>query len=187
MSEALILIDIQNDYFPGGRMEVPGAVAAAEAAARLLDGARRSGVPACFVKHLSSRPGAGFFLPGSEGAEIHPLIAPAPGEAVLVKHFPNSFRGTSLHEQLQQTKITRLFICGMMTQMCIDATVRAAFDLGYECVVAADACAARALSWNGLAIPAEQVQGAFLAALGAVYARIATVEQLLADGLSNPS
>lgn len=180
MRTALVLIDIQNDYFPGGRMELVGSEAAACSAANLLRAFRQAGWPVFHVKHVSVRNGATFFLPDSAGVEIHHTVAPLPGETVVIKNFPNSFRETTLQEQLKSAGIGSVLFCGMMTSMCVDATVRAAFDLGYDCTVAHDACATRDLDFNGVAIPAAQVHGSFLAALGAVYARIRPSEDILA-------
>lgn len=180
MAAGLLVIDVQNDYFPGGRMEVPGSLAAAARTADLLRAFRGRGRPVLHLQHLSTRPGATFLLPGTPGAEIHPLAAPAAGETVLQKRHPNGFRETGLREALSAGGVDRLVVCGMMTQMCVDATTRAAFDLGFRCEVAADACAARGVSFGGRAVAAEDVHAAFLAALGAAYAKIATAAELAA-------
>ena len=183
MSTALILIDIQKDYFPGGRMELVGSVEAAGEAARLLAAFRNASRPVFHIQHIAAQPGATFFVPGTTGLEIHPSVTPLPDEPVIVKHYPNSFRETSLLESLRQTEVKSILFCGMMTSMCVDATVRAAFDLGFTCTVAQDACAAPDLVFNDETIPARQVHGAFLAALGAVYAKIRTTDAIL-DGIT---
>ena len=169
---ALLLIDLQRDYFPGGRYPLAGADEAVARAARLLGAARGAGLPAVHVRHLSTRPDAAFFLPGTEGALFHPAVAPAPGETVVEKHFPNSFRETSLGAALPAPGAGRLVVAGMMTHMCVDATVRAAADLGYGVVLAADACATRELVWQERVVPAPDVQAAFLAALNGRYAEV---------------
>jgi nicotinamidase-related amidase len=179
VSTALVVIDVQNDYFPGGRMEVPGSTAAARHVAELLGAARAARWPVLHVQHLSSRPDATFLVPGTPGVEIHPLAFPAAGEPVVQKHFPNGFRGTTLLEEIRKAGADRLLICGMMTQMCVDATTRAAFDLGLRCELAADACAARPMTFGGRAVTADDVHAAFVAALGSVYARAATTAELL--------
>jgi nicotinamidase-related amidase len=179
MSIALILIDIQNDYFPGGRMELVNSLEAAGAAARLLASFRKASWPVYHIQHISSKPAATFFLPGTSGAEIHPSVAPLPGEVLITKHYPNSFRETDLLERLRTDRIDQLLICGMMTSMCVDATVRAAFDLGFTCTVAKDACATRNLMLDGETVPARQVQIAFLSPLSAVYANIRSTDAIL--------
>ncbi|MBI1921669.1 MAG: cysteine hydrolase [Geobacter sp.] len=181
MKTALLVIDIQNDYFPGGRMEVEGSPAASLKAKVLLELFRARQLPIVHIRHISNRPGATFFLPGTEGTDIHPNAAPLSGEPVIVKNFPNSFRDTELLPILRDKGIERLVVCGMMTHMCVDATVRAAFDHGLACIVAHDACATRALSFNGVETPAPQVQAAFLAALGAVYGRVVSSAEAAAE------
>ena len=182
MNPALILIDIQNDYFPGGAMELDGPEAAAAQAARLLGGFRRRGWPIAHVQHVSTRPGATFFLPDTFGVQIHNSVAPQPGEQVLVKHFPNAFRQTELHAHLQQVQADHLIFVGMMTHMCIDTSVRAACDLGYACTLAADACATRALTFEGHLVDAVAVQRAYLAALNGTFAKVQTA-QAVCDSL----
>ena len=180
MTTALLLIDIQNDYFPGGAMEVVGANAAADQAAKMLAAFREKALPVIHIQHIAARPGATFFLPNTAGAEIHPSVQPRAGEPVFQKHFPNSFRETPLLEHLRKENISRLVIAGMMTHMCIDTTTRAAADLGFSCSLAHDACATRALSFNGHQVSAESVQAAYLAALNGLFAKTVSASELLA-------
>jgi nicotinamidase-related amidase len=181
MSRALLLIDIQNDYFPGGAMELVGSFEAAERARALLEAFRGAGLPVIHMQHVSVRPGATFFLPDTPGVEIHERVAPAPGETVFRKHFPNSFRETGLLEHLRAARLSALTIAGMMTHMCVDSTTRAAADLGFECTLAGDACATRALTLDGTAVPADSVHRAFLAALNGLFARVMPAERIVAE------
>jgi nicotinamidase-related amidase len=175
---ALLIIDIQNDYFPGGAMELEGADAAAENAAFALAGFRREKTPVIHVRHLSVRPGATFFLPGTRGAEIHASVQPASGETVVEKNFPNAFRNTGLREFLEKQNVRTLVVAGMMTHMCVDASVRHAADLGYKITLLGDACATRAQSYGGETVPARQVHAAFLAALNGFYAKVVKTHEL---------
>jgi nicotinamidase-related amidase len=172
MKPALIIIDIQNDYFPGGKMELEGSPEASVQAARLLGGFRSKGLPLVHIQHVSNRPGASFFLPDTEGVNIHPNVIPHAGETVVQKNFPNSFRGTRLLEHLRGLNVDHLVIAGMMTHMCVDATTRAAFDLGFSCSLAHDACATRAVAFGEQRVPAALVHAAFLAALSGLYAKV---------------
>lgn len=174
MTTALLLIDLQNDYFPGGRMELVGSPLAATRAAEALSLFRKRGLPVFHVRHEAVKEGATFFLPGTDGAAIHESVRPVDGEVVVTKHFPNSFRDTGLLKALRAAGATRLLVAGMMTHMCLDAGVRAAVDLGFECAVLADGSATRDLEFDGRTIPAAQVHGAFLSALGAAYAKVLT-------------
>ena len=181
MTIALLLIDIQNDYFPGGAMEVVGAPQAAIQASKLLATFRLKSLPVIHVQHLAARPGATFFLPNTAGAEIYVAVQPQPAEPVFQKHFPNSFRETPLLENLRRNNISRLAIAGMMTHMCIDTTTRAAADWGFSCLLAHDACATRSLSFNGMQVAAESVQTAYLAALNGLFAKVVSTRELLAE------
>lgn len=180
MTEALVLIDIQNDYFPGGAMELAGSCRAAAKAGELLQAFRKKALPIIHIRHISTRPGSTFFLPDTAGALIHDLVAPACGEPVFQKSNPNSFRETPLLDHLRSRDISQLVIAGMMTHMCIDTTVRAAADYGFACILAHDACATRDLSFNGATVSAENVQTAFLAALNGLFARVLPVEEICA-------
>jgi len=180
MTTALLIVDIQNDYFPGGTMENVGSTAAAGHAGSLLKAFRGKSLPVIHVQHIATRPGATFFLPNTPGAEIHESVRPEKGETLFVKHFPSAFRETALLEHLRKEKIVRLAIVGMMTHMCIDTTTRAAADLGFTCLLAHDACATRALAFNGVQVPPENVQAAYLAGLGA-FAKVMTASEVAAE------
>jgi nicotinamidase-related amidase len=175
---ALLIIDIQNDYFPGGAMELEGSGAAGAKAAHALSSFRGKGMPVIHVRHLSTRPGSTFFLPGTKGQEIHASVTPAAGETVIEKNFPNSFRGTALQKRLEELAVRELVVAGMMTHMCVDATVRQAADLGYKVTLLGDACATRAQSYGGESVPARQVHAAFLAALNGFYAKVIRADEL---------
>ncbi len=169
---ALILVDIQNDYFPGGKFEQNGAELSANNAAKVMKKFREKKIPVIHVRHESLNGRGGFFQPGTHGAEIHNSVTPVKGEKTVLKHFPNSFRETDLEQELHSIGIERVVIAGMMTFMCIDATARAANDLGFDVVVLGDACAARSLEFQGVEIPASHVHASFLAALKMVYAEV---------------
>ena len=181
MKQALILIDIQNDYFPGGAMELVGSPEAGAQAGKLLRAFREKALPVIHLQHISTRPGAAFFLPHTRGVEIHSSVAPGADEIVIQKNFPNSFRGTPLLDHLRERHIGQLVIGGMMTHMCIDSTTRAAADLGFACFLARDACATKTLSFGGEAIPAASVQTAFLASLNGLFAKVLSVAELCSD------
>ncbi len=181
MNTALILIDIQNDYFPRGKMELDGPVEASLQAKKLLSVFREKGLPLIHIQHVSVRPGATFFIPDTKGIEFHKNVEPLPHETVIRKNYPNSFRETSLLEYLEKKSIKHLVIAGMMTHMCVDGTTRAAFDYGFKCTVITDACATKSLSFEDKVIPAGHVHGAFLAALNNVYAQTISTKDFLAS------
>ncbi|MFC9559531.1 cysteine hydrolase family protein [Agromyces sp. NPDC056965] len=182
MTRTLVIIDIQNDYFAGGAHPLVGPDAAAANAARLLASHREDGQPVVHVQHVWDAPDAEFFAPGTHGVEIHPLVAPTGGEPVVVKAQPNAFLGTDLDARLREAGADAdgVVIVGMMSSMCVDATVRAAADAGYSVTVAHDACAAPDLVFGEIVVPAAQVHASFMAALGDSYAEVVSTDELLA-------
>jgi nicotinamidase-related amidase len=179
MRKGLVIIDVQNDYFPGGTMELSGMAQAAENCRKLLQKFRAARAPVIHVQHCSVQPGAHFFVPATQGYAIHASVRPTASEAVIVKLYPNAFRETWLADVLCRACVAELVVCGAMTHTCIDSTVRAAFDRGYACTVASDACATRDLDGDGTVIKAAEVQAAFLAALQIPFAKVRTTKDLL--------
>lgn len=178
MNRALLVVDMQNDYFPGGNMELVGIEEAAKNVGQLLAIFRAEKLPIVHVQHISTSPGAAFFLPETKGVKIHQSVAPKEGELIIKKHFPNSFRETTLYKELLDRNIEEVIVCGAMSHMCIDSTVRSGFDLGLSCVVVADGCATRDLAYGDQNIPAAQVQGAYMAALAAAFAKVVDLSVL---------
>ena len=179
MKTGLLLVDIQNDYFPDGKMELFQMNAAGANASALLQFFRDSNWPTFHIQHISAYKGATFFLPDTDGADIHDGIKPLPGEIIIQKHFPNSFRETTLKDELALAGVEHLVVCGAMSHMCIDATTRAAADLGFTCTVVENACATRDIEFKGQKVAAQQVHGAFMAALGAAYAAVMSTDEFL--------
>ena len=179
MKTALLIIDIQNDYFPGGKFPLVKPLEAAQKAYMILQCFRESGGQHVHIQHISLEPNATFFISGDRGTDIHDSVAHFEGEPIVYKHEPNSFLNTDLLELLKSWEIERVVITGMMTHMCVDATARAAADLGFQVIVAEDACATRDLQYDETIIPAEQVHKAFLAAL-TWYGRVMKSDEIIA-------
>lgn len=178
---AVIVIDLQKDYFPGYQWPLVGIDTAAANAARVIADARKKGVPVIHIQHEFTAPDAPFFVRGTEGVEIHPSVAPLEGERVILKHYPNSFRETSLKTCLDEQGIEAVTIVGAMSHMCIDAGVRAAADFGYEVTVVHDACATLDLTFGEQTVPAAQVHAAIMSALAFAYASVKTTNEYLSD------
>ncbi len=181
MNTGLILVDIQNDYFAGGRMELVGMEAAAENASQLLAYFRENQRPTFHIQHISTREGAAFFLPNTPGAEIHASVKPDPDDPLIQKNYPNSFRETTLLDTLRNAQVDNLVICGAMSHMCIDATTRAAADLGFKCTLIHDCCATRNLDFGTKKVLAEDVHASFMAALSAAYAQVISYQDFIAE------
>lgn len=170
--KALLLIDIQYDYFKGGANPLAGSDDASSCAKNILLQFRKERLPIIHIQHISNRPGSTFFLKGTKGAEIHQIVMPIEDEIVIIKHTPNSFKETNLLEYLKQKSVADIVICGMMTHMCVDSTVRAAWENDFNVVLIGDACATKDLKWNNKVIPAGVVQSAFLSALDGTFAKV---------------
>ena len=181
MNTALLLIDIQNDYFDNGAMPLVDSESASLNAKQILDKFRAGNSLVIHIQHIASRQDATFFLPDTTGCGIHDNVKPIGPEKIIVKHYPNSFRETALLDYLKNRDITDLVICGMMTHMCVDATVRAAKDFGFNCTLIGDACATKNLEINGRLIQSIEVHNGFLAALNYFYSTVKTTEQFLKE------
>ncbi|HEX9385990.1 MAG TPA: cysteine hydrolase family protein [Anaerolineales bacterium] len=179
MKTALLVIDIQKDYFPGGKFPLINPLEAAQKAYMILQCFRESGNPHVHIQHISLEPDATFFISGDRGTDIHDSVAHFEGEPIVYKHEPNAFLNTNLLELLKSWEIERVVITGMMTHMCVDATARAASDLGFQVIIAEDACATRDLKYGDTTIPAELVHKSFLAALKS-YGKVMKSEEILA-------
>jgi nicotinamidase-related amidase len=176
-NSCLILIDVQNEYIDGV-LPLPGAAKSIANCKKVLDRARASKIPVVHVKH-HGRPGGPVFNPESEKSEIVAELAPATGEAVIVKSMPNSFVRTDLEATLRALDCEELIIAGFMTHMCVSSTTRAAVDLGFTCSVISDATATRDLpdpTGTGN-IDAETVHRAALAALQDRFCNVVETEQ----------
>ena len=179
MKKALILIDIQNDYFPGGLFELNQPDAAAENAKNALAYFRKKALPIFHVQHINTVADAPFFIANTEGVDIHALVAPLPGEPIVVKNTPDSFFNTDLLMLLKELGIEQLVICGMMSHMCVDTTVRSAKMLGFEIELLSDACTTRDLLWENAPIPTDLVHAAFMAALQNTFADVKRTETFI--------
>ena len=181
MKSALILVDIQNDYFDGGKSELYLTDVAAKHAKTALEFFRKSSLPVYHIQHINTRPNATFFLPDSEGSKIHHSVYPLTEEKIFIKHAPNSFFDTGLADELLQKEIQHLVICGMMSHMCIDTTVRAAKDYGFTLTVLEDACTTKDLVWNGVTIPAQTVHNTIMASLNGTFANVIKTDDFILE------
>jgi len=177
MAKALLVIDVQNDYFCGGNMKLVEMEKALVQTNKLIAHARENYYKIYFIQHISTKEGASFFIPNTKGVALNNGLERS-DETVITKHYPNSFRETGLDKVLKKEQITELMVCGAMSHMCIDSTVRAGFDLGYKITLFSDACATRDLEFQGGVIPAKQVHNAFMSALGSVFCEVLEVENL---------
>jgi nicotinamidase-related amidase len=165
---ALLIIDIQNFYFPEGRLPLVEPEKAGRNAQALLQAFREKGKLVVHVRHN--------FEPGGE---IHADVAPKAGEKVISKDHANAFKDTDLLEFLKANKIGTVVICGMQTHMCVEAGARAARDFDFEVIVAHYACATRALKFGDKEVSAQDVHASTLSALSGSYAKVVDTAAIL--------
>lgn len=167
---ALLLIDIQDFYFPGGQSALSDPEEASLNAKKLLLFFREKNLPVIHVRHNAKT-----------GADIQKNVTPLDTEKVISKNSVNSFKDTDLLDYLKQNEIKKLLICGMMIHMCVEAAVRAAADFGFEVTLVQDACATRTLKYGDKEIPAEAVHFSTLASLSGYYATVTDTETFLKE------
>ena len=164
---ALLLIDIQDFYFPGGKSALVEPEKAAVNSALLLDRFRARDLLVIHVRHNSE-----------PGGKINDIVAPLPGEKIISKNEVSSFKGTDLGDFLKSNRIDTLVICGMQTHMCVEAATRAGSDLGYKCILVHDACATKDLKFGDRIIKSEDVHYSTLSTLRS-YAAVKSTEEYL--------
>ena len=152
--KALLIIDIQDFYFPGGKSALVEPEKAAANAALLLDNFRNKKQLVIHVRHNSE-----------PGGKINDLVKPLPSEKIVSKDAVNCFVKTDLLDFLKTNKIDTLVICGMQTHMCVEAATRAASDYGFKCILIHDACATKDLKFGEKTIKAEDVHYSTLSTL----------------------
>lgn len=165
MQQGLLVIDVQNDYFAGGKMELALPNAALEKINQLEDYFLKQKLPIIYIQHIKHQKPADFFEAGSIGAELHPRLKTQANSIVIEKHFPDSFYQTDLETIVKQQGVEQLVICGMMTHMCITETTKAAQERELHPILISDATATKSLMIDGEYKAAEKVQKDSLAKL----------------------
>jgi nicotinamidase-related amidase len=138
---ALIVIDLQNDYFPGGLFPLWNTEETLRNIVAAIGKARALGIPVIHVQHIANAAKgiAPFFNAGTPGVDIHPeVLAAAPDAPVVVKEYADSFHGTALEEVLSGLGVDELLVCGMMTQNCVTHTAIAKGAEKYKVTVLTD-------------------------------------------------
>jgi len=177
MKKALIIIDLQNDYFKDGNMELVDIDIVLNNTNKLIKYAREKEYKIYFIQHFSTKESATFFIPNTDGVKLHKDLD-IQNDIIIKKNYPNSFRDTVLHQELQKEQIKDLIICGAMTHMCIDTTVRAGFDLGYNITLIEDACATKDLKFKDYIIKSKDVHNSFISALGGVFCKVFSTKEI---------
>lgn len=187
MRRALLVIDVQNDYF-GGRHTVTYPSDSFPKILETMDLAGEHGLPIALVQHSASRSDADTFRPDTPGWEIHPEVLARPHDIVIEKRLIGSFTGTTLEEWLRGRGADTVVIAGFMTQMCCDTTARQANHLGLRVEFLADATGTHAFANAGGTVTAEELHRATLVTQAAAFSRVLTVDEWASElGNSDPT
>lgn len=170
LKTALIIIDVQDFYFPGGGYDLVNPEPAAKNAALLLKHFRQNKQLVVHVRHNAKT-----------NANIHKLVQPLKTEKVISKNEVSCFKNTDLLDYLQKNKIKRLIICGMQTHMCVEAAVRAGSDHGFKCILIHDACATRDLKFQNKTVKAADVHNSTLSTLNRSYSKVIDTKAFLKE------
>ncbi|MBN3724990.1 cysteine hydrolase family protein [Burkholderia sp. Ac-20379] len=140
-TRALVVIDLQNDYFPGGALPLWNPETTLANIEQAIGQARAQGIPVIHVQHVSHGPRGGLFDADTPGVAIHPrILAAAPDAPVVTKAFADGFWQTTLDDTLQSLGVDDLLICGMMTQNCVTHTAISKSAEKYGVTVLSDCC-----------------------------------------------
>jgi len=148
---ALLVIDVQAGMFDPSDPVHEGE-ALLGVISGLIEKARAAGAPVIYIQH-DAGPGKPL-AHGAPGWEIHPAIAPGPDDVVVGKRTPDSFHETSLQQELQADGVSKLILCGIQTDYCVDTTCRRAFSQGYDVTLVSDGHS----TWGSKHLTADQIR-----------------------------
>ncbi|OFI49564.1 isochorismatase [Floricoccus tropicus] len=176
MKQALIIIDVQNDYFKNGKMELNNTENALIIINKLERKFYEANLPVIYIRHIKNDLKADFFAKNSHGSELEERLLLNHSSIIIEKQFPNSFYKTKLLSTLKKLKVEQVIICGMMTHMCVDSTTRASNELGLKPILIADGTATKDLYFDEELISSKYVQLSFLASLKN-FAKVITYDE----------
>jgi nicotinamidase-related amidase len=175
---ALIVIDVQNEYFDGALpISDPSPDESLANIGRAMEAATASGVPVVVVRHTSGEPESPIFREGSHAWQLHPEVAGRPHDYLVEKTLPGSFTGTSLGEILASEGVDTVSITGYMTHMCVDTTSREAAHRGLAVEILNDATGTLSLENSGGAASGEELHRATLVAQGQFFADVVSTDE----------
>lgn len=161
MKRALLVIDVQNEYF-FGKLPVSYPPGSLNNIVRAMDTAAKKRVPIAVIQHAAKSDASPVFQRGSREWELHPDVAARHRDVLIEKNWPDSFAETSLEEWLKRNAVDTITVCGYMTQMCCDTTARRAFHLGYTVEFLSDATGTLAFKNEAGAVTDEELHRAIL-------------------------
>lgn len=180
MSEALLVIDVQNEYFTG-KLPVTYPHGSIVAILQAMDAAHAARIPVVVIQHANRASGAASFGPGTTGWELYPDVKKRPHDVLIEKTLPGSFTGTALDAWLKEHTITSVTIAGYMTQMCCDTTARQAFHRGYTVKFLSDATGTLSITNSAGAVSAEELHRAILVTQQMRFSQVMTTQEWISS------
>lgn len=176
-NEALIVIDVQNEYFEGGKMPITYPENSFDNIKKTMHAARENNIPIILIQHTETWEHADSFRPGTYQHEIHPEVLEIGGDVTFEKHKPSSFHETGLDAYLKGHHIDTITICGYMTQMCCDTTARQGAHMGYQVNFLSDATGTLDFSNNSGSISAKTLHEAILVTQAFAFSKVMTADE----------
>lgn len=175
MTKALLVIDVQYEYF-SGKLPVSYPENSFANILAVMDAATENKIEVIVIQHTSRGENAPTFRKGSPEWELHSEVANRPYDKLIEKNFPGSFTNTELQTYLQEKNIDTLVISGYMTQMCCDTTSRQAFHAGYKVEFLADATGTLAIANGAGSVSAEELHRSILVTQQMVFSQVLTTD-----------
>lgn len=178
--EALLVIDVQNEYFTG-RLPVTFPEGSLNNILRAMDHAARAGIAVAVIQHSAAAADSPTFRKGSDGWRLHPEIEIRKGDILIEKSLPGSFTGTGLERWLKEAGVQRVAICGYMAQMCCDTTARQAFHLGFAVDFLSDATGTLDVQNSAGAISAPDLHRAVMVTQAMRFSRVMKTDEWVGE------
>lgn len=176
MKRALLVIDVQNEYF-FGKLPVSYPPGSLGNILKVMDVAAVSQTPVAVIRHAAKSETSPVFRKGSPEWELHPDVEKRHRDVLIEKNWPDSFTETKLEEWLKGNGIDTLTVCGYMTQMCCDTTARRAFHLGYGVEFLADATGTLPLKNEAGSVTDEELHRAILITQQSRFSKVMKTEE----------
>lgn len=178
--KALLVIDVQNEYFTG-RLPVTYPEGSLGNILKAMDRAALADIPVAIIQHTAPSQDSPTFRKGSDGWKLHPEIEERKRDILIEKNLPGSFTGTELEKWLRDKGVSRVAICGYMTQMCCDTTARQAFHLGFQVDFLSDATGTLSMQNSAGSISASDLHRAVLVTMAAKFGRVMRTEEWITE------
>ena len=180
MTKALLVIDVQNEYFTG-LLPVVYPAGSLNKILQAMDEAARRKIPVAVIQHTSPQEDSPVFIKGTPGWDLHPEITARKPDILMEKTLPGSFTGTGLMEWLEKNNVKTVAICGYMAQMCCDTTARQACHRGLGVDFLSDAVGTLDINNSAGSVTAEELHRAVLVTQAMRFSRVLTTEEWIKD------